>query len=116
VQQLFERLNSYASFAAEQAHEAAHRALSSSLAVAHKAHSTGVTLARVLHLLAFSVALGTGFWVTFVAGIVMFNALPRRQFGFIQSKLFPAYFQVGNVCEVFMVFSGRCLLSSEVGL
>lgn len=94
LQQLMDRLNAYAAYATHQAHEATHQALSTSLAVAHQAQSAAVTVARVLHLLAFSVAVGTGFWVTFVAGIVMFNALPRRQFGFIQSKLFPAYFQV----------------------
>ena len=42
-----------------------------------------------VHLLAYSVWLGSIFWTTFVAGIVMFKNLPRQQFGKVQSKLFP---------------------------
>ena len=46
----------------------------------------------LLHLLAFSSWFGCSVWVSFIAGIVMFKALPRHIFGRLQSKLFPAYF------------------------
>eukprot|EP00112_Aurelia_sp_Birch-Aquarium-sp1_P002423 Seg1268.10 transcript_id=Seg1268.10/GoldUCD/mRNA.D3Y31 product="Transmembrane protein 205" protein_id=Seg1268.10/GoldUCD/D3Y31 len=50
---------------------------------------------KVLHLGSYSIWFGTQFWVTFVAGAVMFYALPRQMFGLVQSKLFPKYFLSG---------------------
>lgn len=72
---------------------------------------------RLFHILAFSMWLGTQFWVSFVAGelvsisardlclytvplhtgITMYTNLPRHTFGYIQSKLFPKYFQTGTI-------------------
>ena len=69
---------------------------------------------RLFHILAFSMWLGTQFWVSFIAGklascvlrvsilifragITMYSNLPRHTFGYIQSKLFPKYFQIGTV-------------------
>ncbi|CAM9615945.1 unnamed protein product [Scytosiphon promiscuus] len=51
-------------------------------------------LAKFLHMLAFASWLGSTIWTTFVAGITMMRNLPRQQFGKLQSKLFPAYFQL----------------------
>ena len=56
-----------------------------------------------IHLFAFSCFYGCSMWVTFVAGLVMFNNLPRHTFGKIQSKLFPKYFQYS------ILFIGICL-------
>lgn len=47
----------------------------------------------VAHLLGFAVAYGTGFWVTFVSSYVLATALPRQQFGVVQSKMYPVYFR-----------------------
>lgn len=51
----------------------------------------------VVHLLAFAGWFGCSVWVTLVAGIVMFKSLPRRTFGRLQAKLFPAYFWFSTV-------------------
>ena len=57
-----------------------------------------------LHLFSFACFFGCGIWVTFVAGLVMFNNLPRHVFGKLQSKLFPKYFQFS------ILWVGVCLL------
>lgn len=46
----------------------------------------------LLHLLAFTSWFGCSIWVSFIAGLIMFNNLPRHVFGRLQAKLFPAYF------------------------
>ncbi|GAB2298367.1 hypothetical protein Dimus_032433 [Dionaea muscipula] len=62
---------------------------------------TITTLVKLAHLLCFSTAWGTALWVGFIGGIIMFNNLPRHQFGNLQSKMFPAYFSlVGVSCAV----------------
>lgn len=45
-----------------------------------------------LHLVSFGTGLGTMMYTTFVLGITMFQALPRRTFGLLQAQLFPRYF------------------------
>ncbi|KAF5455353.1 hypothetical protein F2P56_024942 [Juglans regia] len=56
---------------------------------------------KLAHLLGFSTAFGSGLWVTFISGIIMFKNLPRHQFGNLQSKMFPAYFSlVGTCCAI----------------
>jgi len=47
----------------------------------------------VVMLFTFASWFGASFWVSFVAGLVMFNNLPRHVFGKLQAKLFPAYFK-----------------------
>lgn len=42
-------------------------------------------LAAVLHLRAFATAHGACVWVTFVSSHVLARALPRQQFGVLQS-------------------------------
>jgi len=58
---------------------------------------------------AYGVWLGTNIWTTFIAGITMFKSLPRQQFGSLQAKLFPKYFQLGTLCTAVMVLSGTRL-------
>jgi len=62
--------------------------------------------AAMLHLSAYSIWLGTNFWTTFIAGITMFKSLPRQQFGKLQGKLFPKYFQLGTACTAAMLLTG----------
>jgi len=54
--------------------------------------------ASFAHLLAVGIFLGTSFYVSFIAGIVMFKNLPRQTFGRLQSKLFPLYFGLLTAC------------------
>ncbi|CAM8928077.1 unnamed protein product [Rhodiola kirilowii] len=56
------------------------------------------TYIKLVHLLSFATAWGSALWVTFIGGIIMFNNLPRHQFGNLQSKMFPAYFTLVGVC------------------
>ncbi|CAM8979159.1 unnamed protein product [Rhodiola kirilowii] len=56
----------------------------------------GRTLSSViglLHLLGFCMAYGMAVWVTFVSSNVLSRALPRQQFGVLQSKIYPVYFR-----------------------
>jgi hypothetical protein len=41
----------------------------------------------ILHLSSWGINVGTNFYTTFVAGITMFKALPRREFGKLQAKV-----------------------------
>jgi len=45
-----------------------------------------------LYFLSYSWLLGQSIWVTFFGGIIAHKALPRQQFGLLQSKTFPIYF------------------------
>jgi Domain of unknown function (DUF4149)/Late embryogenesis abundant protein len=47
----------------------------------------------VIQLLGFVTAYGTCVWVTFISSHVLASALPRQQFGMVQSKVYPAYFR-----------------------
>ncbi|CAL9768609.1 unnamed protein product [Musa acuminata subsp. burmannicoides] len=58
------------------------------------APETGQAAAAILHLLGFATAYGASVWVTFVSGNVLATALPRQQFGLVQSKLYPVYFRL----------------------
>ncbi|KAL9682260.1 hypothetical protein QQ045_014055 [Rhodiola kirilowii] len=56
----------------------------------------GRTLSSVmglLHLLGFCMAYGMAVWVTFLSSNVLSRALPRQQFGVLQSKMYPVYFR-----------------------
>ncbi|KAJ0973213.1 hypothetical protein J5N97_021172 [Dioscorea zingiberensis] len=52
------------------------------------------TAVGVVHLMGFAVAYGSGVWVTFVSSYLLARTLPRQQFGVVQSKVYPVYFQV----------------------
>jgi Domain of unknown function (DUF4149) len=47
----------------------------------------------VVQLLGFATAYGTCLWVTFISSHVLASALPRQQFGIVQSKVYPVYFR-----------------------
>lgn len=47
----------------------------------------------VVYLVAFSTAYGTAVWETFILSYVLAGALPRQQFGVVQSKIYPVYFR-----------------------
>jgi hypothetical protein len=53
-----------------------------------------LALARFLHLLTFATIYGSSLWVTFVSGIILSKNIPRQQFGFVQSRVFPVYLRV----------------------
>ena len=60
-------------------------------------------LAKALHLFSTSIFFGCSTWVSFVAGIIMFKALPRHVFGKLQSKLFPAFFQFTSLMLIIAI-------------
>ena len=49
------------------------------------------------------------------AGLVMFKALPRHQFGQLQSKLFPAYFLFTSVAQAIALVSNIMLTGRTAG-
>jgi len=51
----------------------------------------------IVHLFSFASWFGTMIYTTFVAGITMFQNLPRQIFGKLQSKLFPIYFMMSSI-------------------
>ncbi|KAL8133709.1 uncharacterized protein LOC141712635 [Apium graveolens] len=57
----------------------------------------------VLHLLGFSIAFGMSMWVTFASSNILGEALPRQQFGMLQSKVYPVYFKV-QACSIGVAF------------
>lgn len=52
------------------------------------------TWGPLIHFYALAVFLGTTFWVTFIAGIIQWKNMKTKDFGTLQSHLFPAYFLV----------------------
>ncbi|KAJ4962561.1 hypothetical protein NE237_022500 [Protea cynaroides] len=58
-------------------------------------------LMGVIRLLGFSTAYGTCVWVTFVSSYILAGALPRQQFGIVQSKIYPVYFKAMAYCIAF---------------
>ncbi|KAL1808640.1 hypothetical protein ACET3Z_025630 [Daucus carota] len=52
------------------------------------------TLMGVVQLLGFSVSFGMSMWMTFVSCYILGDALPREQFGMLQSKLYPIYYKI----------------------
>ncbi|GMI44899.1 hypothetical protein TrCOL_g3162 [Triparma columacea] len=67
----------------------------------------------ILHLSSWGINVGTNFYTTFVAGITMFKALPRREFGKLQAKLFPKFFLLCTL-TAFLQLSTLRNLSSTV--
>ncbi|XP_068658188.1 late embryogenesis abundant protein At3g53040-like [Aristolochia californica] len=47
----------------------------------------------LVHLLAFATTYGICIWVTFISSHVLARALPRQQFGMVQSRIYPVYFR-----------------------
>ncbi|KAI9200803.1 hypothetical protein LWI28_013353 [Acer negundo] len=50
-------------------------------------------LMGMMNLLGFATAYGMCVWVTFISSYVLAGALPRQQFGIVQSKIYPVYFR-----------------------
>ncbi|KAL5558414.1 hypothetical protein UlMin_034625 [Ulmus minor] len=50
-------------------------------------------ISGVLYVLGLSTAFGTSIWVTFIMSYVLAAAMPRQQFGMVQSKIYPVYFR-----------------------
>ncbi|GAV84578.1 DUF4149 domain-containing protein [Cephalotus follicularis] len=65
-------------------------------------------LMSVVTLLGFSTAYGMCLWVTFISSHVLAGALPRQQFGVVQSKIYPAYFRA-MACSIGMALLGHSL-------
>jgi hypothetical protein len=59
----------------------------------------------LIHLLSFSTWFGTIFFTTFIAGITMFNNLPRQTFGKLQAKLFPKYFTLSSIAILLQIIT-----------
>ena len=55
-------------------------------------------LYAIVHLFAFAFWYGSILYVSFIGGIIMFKNMTKPDFSAIQSKLFPVYFRLGNVC------------------
>lgn len=69
-------------------------------------------LCTVLHLFSFASWFGCAMWVSFVAGITMFMNMKRHEFGRLQARLFPRYFQFSFL----MVASSLFFLTAELYL
>ncbi|KAG0603182.1 hypothetical protein M758_10G072500 [Ceratodon purpureus] len=53
-----------------------------------------LALTRALHLFTFSTVYGSAIWVTFVSGLILSKHVPRQQFGYVQSRMFPVYLRM----------------------
>lgn len=62
--------------------------------------------AKVIHFLAYGTWLGSTFYVTCIARFALWKNLPRQTFGKMQSKLFPAYF---NLSALTILLQVSCL-------
>ncbi|XP_073146982.1 uncharacterized protein [Henckelia pumila] len=62
------------------------------------------SVSGVLHLLGFAAAYGMCVWVTFASSYVLAAALPRHQFGMVQSKIYPVYFKAMAYCVGMALF------------
>ncbi|CAM6129443.1 unnamed protein product [Calypogeia fissa] len=62
---------------------------------------------RTAHLFVFCSVYGSSLWVTFLSGYLLARSIPRQQFGFVQSRVFPAYLRVAAtgqaVCLVLLM-------------
>ncbi|KAL9446254.1 hypothetical protein AB3S75_014009 [Citrus x aurantiifolia] len=74
-------------------------------------------LMGVINLLGFSTAYGMSVWVTFISSYVLAGALPRHQFGMVQSKIYPVYFRA-IACSIGWALLGHMpqLFSSKAGM
>lgn len=62
-----------------------------------------LALTRALHLFTFSTVYGSAFWVTFVSGMILSKHVPRQQFGYVQSRMFPVYLRIMAVGQVVLL-------------
>ena len=57
------------------------------------------------HLLTYGTLLGSNLFQTFIAGPLGFKALPRAQFGTLQTAVLPTYFSVQTVLPLALAFT-----------
>ncbi|RAL54969.1 hypothetical protein DM860_013665 [Cuscuta australis] len=62
------------------------------------------------NLAGLATAYGMGVWVTFGSSYVLARALPRQQFGLVQSKIYPTYFKA-MAYSIGMALVGQFLMS-----
>ncbi|CAE6474136.1 unnamed protein product [Rhizoctonia solani] len=51
---------------------------------------------RALYQLLYSYVFGATLWGSFIAGFIAFRAIPRQQFGLLQSRTFPVFFSTST--------------------
>lgn len=59
------------------------------------------------HILSYASLTGMTLWHSYIVGPIAFQALPRQQFGLLQSKLFPVYFSIQSA------LNGVCLFTTS---
>mmetsp|Transcript_4363 Transcript_4363/g.11486 ORF Transcript_4363/g.11486 Transcript_4363/m.11486 type:complete len:220 (+) Transcript_4363:59-718(+) len=84
----------------------------SALAAPQRLKGIGESLAPLLSL-SWGVLFGSQVWVSLVSGITMFRTVPRHTFGKLQSKLFPAYFQLSTICSSLLTIATAALMPSN---
>jgi len=62
-----------------------------------------LSIVRFIHFFVFIFWYGTLLYFTFVQAPVLFKTLPLRQFGEVQSRLFPVYYWIAYVCGTLLV-------------
>lgn len=55
---------------------------------------------RLSYLCAFSLHIGSQFWMTFMSGLSLYFSLPRHAFGEVQKVLFPKYFSLNSMLSL----------------
>ncbi|GMI90548.1 hypothetical protein like AT1G72100 [Hibiscus trionum] len=75
----------------------------------------------IAHLVGLASAYGMSVWVTFISSTVLGEALPRQQFGVVQSKIYPVYFKamgfsVGLALLGHLLGQRTTLLSSKTAM
>ena len=63
---------------------------------------------RFIHFFTFVFWYGTLLYFL-VQAVVLFNTLPRQQFGEIQNHIFPTYYLIGYICGAILVITYLCL-------
>ncbi|KAI0281597.1 hypothetical protein BGY98DRAFT_190655 [Russula aff. rugulosa BPL654] len=65
----------------------------------------GLLNLRGLYTLGFSIIFGASLWVTFIGGVIAYKTLPRQQFGALQQRLFPVYFNLNAIVSSGLLFA-----------
>jgi hypothetical protein len=60
-------------------------------------------LTRFLYLITFATTYGSAIWMTFVSGVILSKSIPRQQFGFVQSRIFPLYLKFVAMGDVILL-------------
>jgi len=60
-------------------------------------------LTRFLYLITFATTYGSAIWMTFVSGVILSKSIPRQQFGFVQSRIFPLYLKFVATGDVILL-------------